>query len=157
LSRAKFKTFAQVNSHAPRTLDANRVERICIKRLRHIFSEKELRFTKDHEATKNSPTEGAHFHHTGKHVARKSRAGRIRTAEIGGIGTANIGIDLIVRTGKVKLCVSPECIVRKEHTLLSDRLSGFFRLSENTQKNTQHDPEQPFHDASEQSWDTKFF
>ena len=91
-------------------LDSDGIERPCIERLRKVFTEQKSRFAPYHEAAKWAASEGARLEQSPEHVARECGTRGIDSAEVAGIGTTDVGINLIVGRGNIKLRKTPEGI-----------------------------------------------
>src|SRR5580704_17666504 len=108
LRHTKFKSLPNENRSAPRVLDANRIGRPGIERLRNGLAEQERRRAKHHEAPQLSPPERTHLQHSRQHIAREHAAGSVHSAILSSISRTDPGIDFVVRRSQVKLRPTPE-------------------------------------------------
>ena len=128
LGPAHLEALAHVDPHAPGTLHTDAGEGPGVESLGKVSAKQEARLTEQQEPAKFAATKGPCLDVAGKHVAGKGRAGGVHASEIAGVGTANVGINLVVWRGQVELGIAPESIAGKEHPLWGPVRNGALRV-----------------------------
>jgi hypothetical protein len=117
LRDSHLEALAEINSSAPGMLDPDGVERPGVERLRDILTEQEPRFSKELKAPEKASSERADFEETGEHVAGEFTARGIHAPEVSRRGGTQVGVDLVMGRGEVKLRVAIQRVAGKEHAV----------------------------------------
>src|SRR5215472_9449215 len=119
LGHAKLETTSQENAGTPGALPADRVGRPGVESLGHILAKKETRLAEKEKTPQLGASEGTNLHVGRKHIAGEGVAGSIRSAVIFGIGSAEVGVNLVMWRREVELAISPERVAGKKHPVLA--------------------------------------
>src|SRR5579863_7790392 len=116
LGHAELESFINIDSHAPRVLDPDRIRRPGVERFGYGLAEQECRSAEYHKSAQHASPKRTRFQHSREHIACEQAARRIHSPVLPCVAGAQVWVNLVVRRRQIELPPSPKRIPGEKHS-----------------------------------------